>query len=378
MIKIDLHYPKTRGTALWWAMEKFNLYLSKNEKFNVRRICEFETYRDSPDFSIIPSFNIEYKENAQESIGNSCIIFLFMLPIYFEYTWRSILQFKKSESYFVNFDEFSHIISDCFPSVIDQRLLSYSPPFLSAGERCGFEDRPIDLIYAVALGRGHRYMSRLLSEFPSLQEKSKRILSRLLEEEIFSGPMAIVDELSISHYEIKKNLIFYMKYFEAIIRTYSYLERWRNLQNIAHIESIIVIDADRIDGIRFHENTVVYKNLDFMKLRRLIAKSKLSLQHSPGGMSNLMSERVTDTMQLGSVPVVPSGFSPQRRDTPGLVFYTKGKIDTELLSSLTRSPDEWTKHQQEAIREADSLDPFYSAKIFEGMINDRLGTASKR
>jgi len=159
------------------------------------------------------------------------------------------------------------------------------------------------LLY-VANIKGTESLAQILSSYPRLASQSRRFLEMLREDHALPVPAIVSDALGMEYREWVKYGE-WRSYAEALQKTASLIDRLGTLKALSGFPCHYVLNASKIPVANFHPDSTFSGPIGFDRLMDLYLQHGGIVANLPSRIPNVLSERVTNAMAHGMIPIVP-------------------------------------------------------------------------
>lgn len=234
----------------------------------------------------------------QLPIGSFPHVALLALPYHFEVVHAAISRAERVEAIF-HFDPGGIPPADGDQHPVCERFI---PGHLSAGPAPAQPRQP-KLLY-VANIKGYESLTHIFSRFPKVAPQSRKLLQALGEDFSLSVPDLVSGMLGMEYAEWVKQQE-WRAYAEALQKTASLFDRMNTLRALSAFPCHYVLSAGKVPVDKFHPDSTFSGPVGFDRLQELYDEHGGIVANLPSRIPNVLSERVTNAMAHGMVPIVP-------------------------------------------------------------------------
>ncbi len=272
----------------------------------------------------------------QLSMGGSFPhIGVFALPYHFDAVYFGVTRAERLQAIF-HFDPAS------IPAVVGGQglILEPVPPCACSSSPTAPQVPRRKLLY-VANMKGLDSMAQVISAFPDVAPQSRKLLVSLSEDFSLSVP-GIVSEMLGMEYRDWVQQKKWRAYAEALQKAASLYDRLNTLRALSGFPCHYVLGVAKVPPGEFHPDSTFSGPIGFDRLLDLYDQYGAIVANLPSRIPNVLSERVTNAMAHGMIPIVPhKGSHLEYLDAGNAIFYVE-KVPSirEAIASFLEMDDE--------------------------------------
>ncbi len=178
------------------------------------------------------------------------------------------------------------------------------------------------LLY-VANIKGTESLAQIFSSYPKLAFESRRLIEMLREDFALPVPAIVSETLGMEYREWVKYKE-WRSYAEALQKTASLFDRLDTLKALSGFPCHYVLNATKMPAANFHPDSTFSGPIGFDRLMQLYDQYGGIVANLPSRIPNVLSERVTNALAHGMIPIVPGkGQHMELLNRANAIFYTE-------------------------------------------------------
>lgn len=264
----------------------------------------------------------------QLSVGAFPHVGVFALPYHFDTVYIGATRAERLRAIF-------HFDPTSIPAVVGDQgpILEAIPPYVYSASPAPPREPQRKLLY-VANIKGLDSLNQIFSRFPKVASQSRKLLEALSEDFSLSVP-AIVSETLGMEYRDWVQQGEWRAYAEALQKTASLFDRLNTLRALSGFPCHYVLSAGKVPAGKFHPDSTFSGPIGFDRLLDLYDQHGGIVANLPSRIPNVLSERVTNAMAHGMIPIVPGkGDHLEYLNASNAIFY--GEKVPSIREAITR------------------------------------------
>lgn len=309
----------------------------------------------------------------QLPIGSFPHVALLVLPYHFEVVHAAVTRAERVDAIF-HFDPGGITATNGNRHRVCERFI---PGHLTA-RPAPARPRQTKLLYAANV-KGYDSLTQIFTGFPKVAQQSRKLLQALREDFSLSVPEIVSAMLGMEYTEWVKQQE-WRAYAEALQKTASLFDRIATLRALSDFPCHYVLSAGRVPVEKFHPDSTFSGPIGFDRLLELYDEHGGIVSNLPSRIPNVLSERITNAMAHGVVPIVPCKGNHLEHLNGGNAFFYGEKTDSirdAIASFLELGDESWLRMAGNA--HATAMEHFsadgFAARLVA--VYEKIGDASK-